>query len=88
MVYSFSILICLNYVSLKCLSIFPSLTPIDDDGNEVEGERKRYEAWRRYSEFDFLKNFLFAAYPHVSSPLHNLLVHYCLLIIYLHVNHV
>ena len=40
-------------------------------GGEGGGERKRKrvreEVWRRYSEFDALRNFLCSIYPHVRT---------------------
>ena len=35
-----------------------------DPSSATEG--RRWEVWRRYSEFDLLKTFLTAVYPHVS----------------------
>ena len=38
-----------------------------DDGEDGDG-KKRHEAWRRYSEFEALRQFLCAVYPHIVVP--------------------
>ena len=33
----------------------------------LDDKRTRYEVWRRYTEFELLKNFLTTVYPYVSE---------------------
>lgn len=39
---------------------------VAEDGQEASTTQHRWEVWRRYSEFEVLKNFLQIVYPHVS----------------------
>lgn len=50
-----------EYYAYKIVSILTS-------SDERTGDRQRYEVWRRYSEFETLKNFLISIYPHVVIP--------------------
>ena len=34
----------------------------------MDDQKKRQEVWRRYSEFEALRNFLVAVYPHIVVP--------------------
>lgn len=35
---------------------------------EAADDKKRHEAWRRYSEFEALRHFLCAVFPHIVIP--------------------
>lgn len=38
-----------------------------DEAESSSSSRTRYETWRRYSEFEMLRNFMQFVYPHVSE---------------------
>lgn len=49
----------------------PSLTPSETADQKFYGaddQKKRQEVWRRYSEFEALRNFLVAIYPQIVVP--------------------
>ncbi|XP_019849679.1 PREDICTED: sorting nexin-4-like [Amphimedon queenslandica] len=55
-----------EYYAYKILAILSKT-----DGDETEpssSSRTRYETWRRYSEFEMLRNFMQFVYPHVVMP--------------------
>lgn len=37
-------------------------------GSSEDTDKKRHEVWRRYSEFEALRQFLCAVYPHIVIP--------------------
>ena len=48
--------------------ILCSMTTSEVDTGEGADDKKRHEAWRRYSEFEALRHFLCAVYPHIVIP--------------------
>ena len=58
--------ICID-VLFYSFSLIPALTS-DQRLTSVDDEKKRQEVWRRYSEFEALRNFLVAVYPHIVVP--------------------
>ena len=45
-----------------------SLTTMGVASVEDQSDKKRNEVWRRYSEFEALRQFLCAVYPHIVIP--------------------
>ena len=48
-----------------------SLIPAQTSAQKLtsgDDQKKRQEVWRRYSEFEALRNFLVAVYPHIVMP--------------------
>jgi sorting nexin-4 len=41
---------------------------VDDSGGGEQPDKRRHEVWRRYSEFEVLRLFLCAVYPHIVIP--------------------
>ena len=60
---------CINCSELFFCSF--SLIPAQTSAQKLtsgDDQKKRQEVWRRYSEFEALRNFLVAVYPHIVVP--------------------
>ena len=55
-----------NYTFLS-FSLIPAHT-FAQRPTSMDDQKKRQEVWRRYSEFEALRNFLIAVYPHIVVP--------------------
>jgi sorting nexin-4 len=57
-----------EYYAYKIISIVAPHNDYEEDDEHASGNRSRYEVWRRYSEFEYLRNFMLTVYPHVVIP--------------------
>ncbi len=63
-----SFLLSLHFYYLICCCSVTGKGSSSDSGGEELGSKNRNEVWRRYSEFEVLRNFLSVAYPFIVIP--------------------